>query len=317
MTSILFVNHNYSKVCGIYAHGTRMYKILKNSKKYKFYYSEVVSFEELNQKVNTINPEIIIYNYTPILMPWINEAIISYKNKITNIALCHDITPESMTDGMLYPFDYKIALDPTLPKKHRWFTSVRPSFGYFGKHLNDKNDILTIGSFGFYFPHKNFNLILVKVKNEFKKAKVKLHLNTAYFSPENVKLSMNKFIEDCYNYFKETDLVLEISTGMITDEEQIDFLSKNDINIFPYSNNYGMGPSSAIDYAVAAGRPIMISNSYQFRHIVSKVCTIDQPIKSCIEKGNLQILQLRDEWSEENFLKDYERIIYEVQNRQF
>ena len=155
MIRVLLVNHSLSHKCGIYAHGVRMYNILAKSKNYSFHYCKANSLEDLSEVISLIKPSITIYNYTPALMGWANAAKEIYQN-IQHVALIHDITPDQMLDSNIGPFDFRIALDPTLAEVGRWFTSVRPLFNYTGS-LEHKNQVPTIGSFGFYFSHLLFS----------------------------------------------------------------------------------------------------------------------------------------------------------------
>ena len=314
MTKILLVNHSLSKHCGIHSHGVRMGNILAQSKIHEFIYCEANSLEEFSKHVDKIDPNIVIYNYTSGVLGWAQLAHSKYKS-LLHLALIHDVTPEDMVESNIGPFDFRIALDPTLKESDKWFTTVRPLFGYTASSCAI-NKIPTIGSFGFYFRHKNFNKIIENVSNEFTEAIVNIHLTKAKFSTDATKREMDMFIEWAHSVVKNTGISLNITSNYITDKGVIDFLSNNDVNILEYSGNYGSGPSSAIDYCVAAGRAIMISGSYQFRHVYGLLPETQKvSISEAIGRGNKEVLKLQDEWSEDNYRKDYERIIYEVQNR--
>jgi hypothetical protein len=292
-----------------------MFNILKNSKKYNFIYCECNSLDDLNESIKTFNPNCIIYNYTEGLMPWAKNIKTKYPN-IQHLALCHDVVQQEIDLGYkIDGFDFRIALDPTLKTNSKWFTSVRPLFGYALKN-SSRNKIPTIGSFGFYFPHKNFAQLINIVKQQYEKAIIRLHITKAHFSSDGTKNEFDKFKIWAKETLEKTQIQLYITSEYISDQQQINFLSENDVNIFLYSQNFGMGPSSAIDYAVAAGKPIIISESYQFNHVKTKLPSIiNTNIQHAIDSGNSNVLELQNEWSEDNFLKNYEGIIYEVQNR--
>lgn len=315
MTKILLINHKISKFCGIYAHGVRMASILKNSQQHNFIYCECNSLVDLDANINTFSPEVIIYNYTEGLLPWAKNIKIKYP-KIKHLALCHDVIQQEIDSGhKIEGFDFRIALDPTLRTNSRWFTSVRPLFNHARTEFK-KNSIPTIGSFGFYFPHKNFPQLINLVRQQFNTAIIRLHITKAHFSSDSTKNEFDSFKLWAEKTLENTNIKLQITSEFISDEEQIDFLSENDVNVFLYSQNFGMGPSSAIDYAVAAGRPIIINDSYQFNHIKGRIPTImNYGIQEVIDIGNKPTLTLQKEWSEKNFLSDYEGIINEVQNR--
>jgi hypothetical protein len=316
MTKVLFVNHSVSNVCGVFSLGQRIARILLNFKDHTFYYIECNDLETFGQAVKSCDPSIVIYNYMPPTMPWASHAKDKYPN-LTHIALAHDATQEIIdSNTLLWGFDYRIALDPTFKENGNWFKLTRPLFNYTGKNTVPVSDIPKIGSYGLFFPHKNFDFVVNLVKHQLEQAEVNLHIVNAHFSPytdDNLKTYCNYL----HSIVRGTKIKLNITNNNIDDHRQIDFLAGNDLNIFAYDNNNGMGPASVIDYSVAAGKPILINNSYQFRHVKRRLPTImDYTIKQALQLGNAEVLKLRDEWSEYNFYHNYRRIINEVQNRQ-
>lgn len=315
MIRVLLVNHGLNKFCGIYAYGIRMYNILKNSTKYKFLYCECNNLNELLNNVTKVDPAIIIYNQTIAIMPWASEA----KNvlpEIIHIGMTHDVVENQMTSGNVRPFDYRLSLDHTLLERENWFSSIRPLVNHFGKFVELKNKTITLGSFGFYFRHKNFHKIINLAFSLNKEVNLNFNINKAHFSSEETKKEFDFFIHWAKNVTDKTKINLNINSNYLTDEDLIDELSKNDLNILLYEMNYGMGPASALDYCIAAGRPVLLSDSYQFRHVKNRLPSIiNSSIDDAIAAGNSEVLKIRNEWSAENFLKDHERIINEVQNR--
>lgn len=316
MITVLLVNHSISKNCGIHAHGIRLFGILQESTNTNFIYCEASSYAAVVSHIEKSNPKYAIYNYTDALMPWAADVVAKYSS-ITHLGMCHDVTQDQIIRGEKDQFfNYRIALDPTLKTTSKWFTSVRPLFETIIAE-NPSNPVPVIGSFGFYFPHKNFNTILNLVFSQFEEAKINLHITEAYFSDPYVKQEFVNFKEYIkhVNSIKESKIKISLSTDFISDSDQVKLLSKNDVNIFPYSQNYGSGPSSAIDYAISAGRPIMISDSYQFRHVYNRLPNLQVPIVDVIKSGNAEILKLQNEWSRKTLLSQYEGIINELQNR--
>lgn len=314
MISVLLVNHNLSKLCGIYAHGIRMSNILSHSNNYKFIYTECGSIDDISKDIKNYNPKVIIYNYTKHLLPWADVCKQLFP-KIKHIALCHDITQDRLLEDSSFTtfFDYRIVLDPTLKVNEKWFTTVRPLFGYKQNKDIEISDTISVGSFGFYFKHKNFNIVILEAIKQLKNLKLNLHITDAHFSTNKCKEEFKAFKIWASEVSKQSDVEINISSNYISDKEQIDFLANNHINMFIYDYNYGSGPSSAIDYAVAAGRPIIVNNSFQFNHVKGRLPTImDTSIMEAITFGNREILKLQDEWSESTFIMQYEEIINKV-----
>jgi len=315
MTRVLLVNHGLSKACGIYAHGIRMRDTLCKSTVNEIVYVECNSISDLINHVSRLSPNVVIYNQSPAVMPWVSHIRESCPN-VLHLGMTHDVTQDQMDLADPSPFNFRIALDPTLKENSKWFTSVRPLFGYTGKFSNVRNNKLILGSFGFYFRHKNFDRVIALAHSLQKPVNLRLHITKAYFSSDDVKKEFDDFVLWADKVTQGSNVKLEINQTYLSDTDLIDELSKNDLNILLYNTNYGAGPSSAVDYCVAAGRPLLLSNSYQFRHVQARLPSImDTDVDSAIKLGPSEILKIRDEWSSENFLKDYERIIHEVQNR--
>ncbi|MEJ7829574.1 MAG: hypothetical protein WKF91_15295, partial [Segetibacter sp.] len=81
MKKILYVNHKKQQ-CGVYEFGQNIGTALSNSVKYKFKYCECDSFKELKLESRSFKPDVIIYNYHPSTMNWINP-IGRYKYPLT------------------------------------------------------------------------------------------------------------------------------------------------------------------------------------------------------------------------------------------
>jgi hypothetical protein len=285
------------------------------STKHEIDYCECNNLEALHRYVKILNPSVVIYNQAPVIMAWAAYAKASLPS-ILHLAMTHDTVQEAMDARQAAPFDFRIALDPTLKENDIWFTSVRPLFNHNGKYSDVKNETLTLGSFGFYFRHKNFDKVIEQSINLRKPVNLNLHITKAHFSSDSTKLEFDAFVNWAKTTTHGSNVNLTINQDYLSDNNLIDELSRNDLNILLYDYNYGSGPSSAIDYCVAAGRPMLLSNSHQFRHVRDRFPSImNSGVEAAINAGSSEVFKVRDEWSPENFLRDYERIIYEVQNR--
>jgi len=95
----------------------------------------------------------------------------------------------------------------------------------------------------------------------------------------------------------------------------LDFLSKNTVNAFLYEDTGNRGLSSAVDNAMAVKRPVAISNSTMFRHlfdVMPSVCVKENSLSAIIKNGFSPLQKHYDEWSAENQLWEYERIVSSV-----
>ena len=90
MKNVLFVNNNIEN-CGVYQYGKRVANICLKSKIIKFEYVEISSSNQLFSFIEEINPDVIIYNYVPSNMPWLNYDILNLVGSIFSCIRIHII----------------------------------------------------------------------------------------------------------------------------------------------------------------------------------------------------------------------------------
>ncbi|MFA6417350.1 MAG: methyltransferase domain-containing protein [Patescibacteria group bacterium] len=175
------------------------------------------------------------------------------------------------------------------------------------------NDII-IGSFGFATSNKGFEDIIQLAQKEFDEATVKINIPLADFGDESGAKA--KQIEDnCRQLITKPGIKLEITHEFFEDEQVFDFLAANSINVFLYKDTGVRGISSVTDYALAVNRPIAVSKNSMFRHILNlnpSICIGDNSLKTIIKNGATVLNETRENWSEENIIWDYERIVDSV-----
>ena len=74
MKTILFVTHKPKK-CGVYEFGKNIFNVISQSQTYNFIKIECDSINSLQNEIRTHNPDAIIYNYHPSVMPWLVTKI--------------------------------------------------------------------------------------------------------------------------------------------------------------------------------------------------------------------------------------------------
>lgn len=331
--TILFVTHKKCQ-CGVYEFGENIFDALKSSKKYNFIKAECSNINELKEYFEKYRPIAIIYNYMHATMPWVASTIFRYgilKNNIADIpvpqiGIIHSITQNianSAKQGRKYAifhpefanrlFDFYIAPDPTiLLQNPHVFKHGRPIPKYTNKFsIPDK---LTIGSFG--FAKKGYEDLIELVQSEFDEAEIKINIPFAKFGDID-GMKARDIGNDCRKLLRKPGITLSISHDYLDKDALLDFLAQNDINVF-LRDGKGRGISSVIDYALAVNRPIAISNSQMFRHILDSkpsISVTENSLTEIINNGTKPLTKYTKEWSTENLCWEYERIIDAILKR--
>jgi hypothetical protein len=104
-------------------------------------------------------------------------------------------------------------------------------------------------------------------------------------------------------------------THNFLDNSYVGLLGSKYCNVFLYEDKSNRGLSSAIDFAMAVQRPIAVSDSTMFRHILDvkpSVCITRSNLKTITQNGFASLQKHFNDWSAENLLWDYERILDSV-----
>lgn len=314
LNSVLFVSHK-EKQCGVYQFGYSIGRALKHSKKYNFIYVECSSLNELNYYIKKHKPICTIYNYQGDTLPWLNGRI-TFNNKMPEIGIIHEVTQKIADCSSNDFFDFYIASDPTLVLKNPLVYKTGRLL-LRSNRVSKTSDIPIIGSFGFGSPNKNFDLLVQNVCDEFEEAIIRLNISFAEFGDKDGN-SSKKIVSDCIEIVKKyPSIKLLCSHDFLNEQELLDFLNSNTINVFLYSDDGNRGISSVIDFALSVRVPIAIShNSSMFRHInntsPSIVISDKNGLKNIIRNGTKPLERYYNEWTEENLVWDYERIVSDV-----
>ena len=313
MKTILLLNHK-EHACGVYQWGFRTNEIILFSKKYQFLYSEVTREDEFRELVKEITPDAVIYNYHPATMPWLNPSLLDEFRIYKPVVIIHE--------GFAHPenehsFDYYIYIDPAMDIEPNWSHKVfkvgRPLLKYNGEH--PKTDVVTVGSFGFGFANKRYELIVRQVNKEFDNAVINLLIPFATFG-DSMGDAARLSVEKCRQEITKPGIKLNVTHELLPEEDVLKFLAGNDINAFFYEEMLGRGASSATDYALSVNRPIIVSDTYMFRHITRNTLlpiTFDKvSIQQAILNGTKVLQPLYDRWTHENYIKDFEEIFDEI-----
>jgi hypothetical protein len=308
MDSVLIVNHNVQN-CGVYQYGKRVADICTKSKLFNFVYLEATSLDELFSTIKESNPSIIIYNYLPSTMGWINPAIF---DKIRSLGIKQgNIIHNTEFNG----FDFYLHQNPYYHNHNNNFALLRPLFEYVPKKTDRRSDAIQIGTFGFGGQHKFIHEICRIVDEEFvdKEVDLNLHITKGFYSSDD---PFEEIKDDCQKIVNNSNIKLNLTNNFLTNEGMLDFLFNNDLNIFFYENySFYNGISSTIDYALSVQKPIAICKSNMFSHIMDvnpSICVEDSDLIEIINNGFEPLQEKYNEWSHEKFVDNIETIIKKI-----
>ncbi|OQW92753.1 MAG: hypothetical protein BWK78_00705 [Thiotrichaceae bacterium IS1] len=311
--TILIVSHK-EKQCGIYQYGINITEALQKSECYTFVYAECSHPTELQQAIAKVKPAAIIYNYYPLTMPWLTPQI-TRSYQVVQLGIMHEVTQEEADQATRELFDYHLCPDPTLRENNPFVFKTRRLIPSYCNFQNLPN-IVTIGSFGFGFSNKGFERLVQMVQAEFDQAKIVLHLPFNDLIDKQGRDHALVTAEKCRRLIYKPGVQLVISHGFLTKPQLLDLLASNTLNAFLYDSDLKhRGISSTIQHALAVQRPLAISKCGMFRHVLSatpSICVEDSSLRQIMENGIAPLVPFYTEWSEANFIADYERILNKV-----
>jgi SAM-dependent methyltransferase len=312
---ILYVNHR-EKSCGVYQFGKNIAERIAASRKFEIIYIECADERELHDAVRREAPSCIIYNYHESTLAWAKWH--AYSVAVPQLAVIHEVYQQAADEASDAAFDYFIAADPTLLLKNPLvFKTGRLVPSRRNQSEMPVPSVPTIGSFGFGTPGKGFENVIEQVQKEFDEAVVRFNIPFAKFGDADGSRA-RKIAADCHALVRKPGIKVEITHEFMDEQALLDFLAQNTINVFMYEQADARGISSVVDYALAVDRPIAVSDSSMFRHIHAAAPSAIVPknsLKEIIARGIAPLQKLKSEYSEENLVWDYERIIGEALRR--
>ena len=246
-------------------------------------------------------------------MPWLTGQMIR-RYKVPSLGIMHEVTQEAADSATQEMFDYHLCPDPTLLENNpSVFKTRRLIPTYQGQASLPA--IVTIGSFGFGFGDKGFERLIETVQQEFDEARIALHLPLNGVISSEFQERTLASIKKSAERISKPGIQLVITHDFLSKSQLLDFLASNTLNAFFYDTNKHLGISSTIEHALAVRRPMAITKCGMFRHVYSanpSICIEDSSLRRIIENGVTPLEPFYEEWSEANFVLDYERILDEV-----
>ncbi len=294
-------------------------------------FAECSSADQLFFEIRQSAPEVIIYNHLPLTMPWLTPAV-SKAVKIIQLGIMHEVAQNEADNAsnefLDYKkaadnasnklFDYYICPDPTLVTKNPIILTVGRLIPDF-TNTHPLPDITTVGSFGFGFPDKRFELIVDQVQLEFDEALIRFHM--PFCGPVDADGTRTSLVtaKRCRERLYKPGVRLEITHDFMSQTDMMEFLAKNSVNAFFHDIGTHRGISSSVEFAIAVRRPVAITKSFMFRHLwhtSPSICIEDLTLRAIMSNGITPLLPILDECSRSNYISSYEQIIAKVTKRQ-
>lgn len=305
--TILFINHP-EKECGVHQFGENVFSAIRGSKRFDFVYAECSNEGQLKECIRQYNPVAVIYNYYGSTMPWLSPRI-TRSIPLPHIGVLHEVTQERVNTANKTLFDFHIAPDPTvLLTNPIVFKTGRLIPAYTDTHIPPA--VPTIGSFGFGTKGKGYSRIIETVQDEFDEAVIRLNIPFARFGDADGH-GAKAYADECRQQIRKPGIQLAITHDFLSQEQVLDFLAANSVNCFFYEENKNRGISSVIDLALAVNKPIAITKSNMFRHVVHtepSICIEDSTLRAIMEHGAGVLASYKKEWTSAHLCWDYERI---------
>ena len=301
MNKVLVINHRQTH-CGVHSFGKRIYDLIKNSEDVQYVYSEMESVGEYLEAVNLHKPNYIVYNWHVTPMPWLTEGLIIFHQDIKHYFIFHEEFTRDNYDKYLFFGDYDFTGGEKFGEKK--VLLPRPLLDYGG--IYPENKILTVGSFGFGFWQKGYHTLTELVNKTFPEAVLRYHMPYSYFG-DSLHEQTNAVEKACIDANTNYNIKLDISHQFLEDKGVLEFLAGNDINVFLYGEN-GEGISSVIDFALSVKRPIAVSSSRMFRHVLKDEIDINKnSIQEILNKGTKPLEPYYDKWSINKFKEEFDK----------
>lgn len=301
----LFFNHT-QQTCGVHEYGRLLAEKLAASPEFDLAYLEVSSPQEFHDRLRAHRGAAVSFvNYHPQTMSWLTQDLIQSVDQPC-IGIMHEFGYSNAFHEGSQIFDFRALIDP----------SVRPRVPNVTAHPRVVVDYrpgttprteFTVGSFGFGSPSKCFDHVVTLVKREFARATIRFNIPPGFFcDPEGCEA--RRIADACRDMVAGTGITIEVNHEFLSPRQLVDFLAENTINLFVYTDDRGRGVSSAVDFAVASGRPFGVSDGTMFRHlrhVCPEVFVSRHGIQGILEYGDEPVRRLKELWSDKNLSESF------------
>lgn len=306
MAKILFVNSD-KEADGLTDYGRRFNHVIQQSVKHKIKYVELSHAENIEIVASYFKPDVIVYNFHKMTFPSLSPITNKWIGKWKQVLIYHEFGNDCYSDAIIH-------VDSTQQDdvSKQFFSVPRPL--YDTNFEFRKNAIPHFGSYGFGGHHKNFDLAVSLIVEQFEEAVINFNIPRCHFDYDiNIRRSI---IENCKHIVNNSgkNIKINISENFLNYDSLIKFLNKNDCIIFMHADRdvSDLTLSASTDYALMAKKPIAISKSNMFRHFENvdpSVYAVDRPLIDIINSGIEPLQTMYEAHGTKAFLEKFEWII--------
>lgn len=298
--------------CGVHQYGRSLLDALSGSRALHVEYRDVGSLRELDEAVAAGEFAAVLVNYHPHTMSFVKLGA-TRRYRVPCIAIMHEMTQAEADAARRGFFQAYVMGDPTL-REHNAYVHATGRIIPPYENPYPVPEVPTIGSFGFSVASKGFGRLVDAVQAEFDHAVIRINIpSNGIMDPKGV--GARRVADGCRGRVRKPGVRLEITHDFLTHPQLLDFLARNSLNAFLYDRLSTAGISSAVDHAMTVRRPVAVTNSIMFRHLLG----LEPPVT--VERSSLKDIQangtkpyehLLQQWSPESICRRYEQIVARV-----
>ena len=302
MKNILVLN-NPAKKCGISQLGIRSYDLIKAASPHNVSYLATDNVEVFKNYIEENKIDALVANYFISTMSWSDEFVRNLE--IPKVCIFHDAVSTLKHCSEVY--DAVVFVKPNFRERDNIVAGVRPI-----RRFEDKNystEEFTIGTHGLCVsPWKRYHEILTVCAKEYPKAKYKFNLVPAELGDINGEITRST-AEYCMKIASLFKLNLEITHHFFEAESDlIDWLAKNDLNIYLSIGNNDNGPAASADLGISAQKPIVVNRDRMYEHFFPYISNYpDSTLKELYEKNQTAVKDLYHLWDEHKYYEGFVR----------
>ena len=243
-------------------------------------------------------PDVAIWNWHQGTLGKIVHPTSKRSFSVPSVCLLHEFDPQLVVGDF---FDVFVVPDPTNEFRHpRFFTCGRAIIPY--ENAQPLPSTPTVGTFGFGVGIKGYQRMIEIVRDSYNEATIRLHIPANWaVDPEG------EIARQTVTHLRAQagpGLTIEASHEWMDSDTLLEWLGRNSINAFPYDPIPHPGISSSTDWALAAKRPIAITNCGLFKHLRHlPICLESYKLSEIVARGTSPLEHLWLSWNYDSFAK--------------